>query len=484
MAALAGCEVGPNYVRPQMDVPDKFTEAGPWKEGVPQETIARGDWWTMFSDPELDALQARAVRQNPDVKAVAARVLQAQASAGIARSYLYPTLAGGVIAQRYANNTNFATLVDPATVTENTPTITNAYKAVPIYTAYEIDFWGSVRRQSESAQAELGASIATYHTAMLTLNGDVAQTYFQVRTSDELLRILNEDIELHRNTFNLINARQTDGLSNDLAVAETQTALTTSQAQAEAVKAQRATLVNKLAILTGTNPEGFAVERRPQRSERPIPAVPVGLPSDLLQRRPDIARAEREMAAANAQIGVAIAAYFPQIVLTSSVGFESYALSALTNPMSNIWGIAFSLFQQIFNAGRISLNVEKTRASYEERVALYQAALLRGFQDVETALANLRLLSEQARYQQAAVASANRTALLMAQRFQHGLVSMLDVLIAQRAALASQTVAVQIANEQLVTTVALVKALGGGWQDRPQQLPEGVRSMWAPPLKQ
>jgi multidrug efflux system outer membrane protein len=484
LAALTGCTVGPDYVRPPADVPTQFAEGGPWKAGEPQDAIARGDWWTIFSDPVLDALQAKATRQNPDVKAVAARVLQAQATAGISRSYLYPSLAGGVIAQRFANNTNFATLVDPATVTENSPLITNGYKAVPIYTAYEIDFWGKIRRQSESAQADLGASIATYHTAMLTLNSDVAQTYFQIRTNDELYRILSADIELHRNTFNLINARQLDGLSNDLAVAETQTALKTSQAQAEAVKAQRATLVNKLAILTGTNPEGFVVESQQQRGERPIPPVPVGLPSDLLQRRPDIARAEREMAAANAQIGVAIAAYFPSIVLTSAVGFESYALSTLVNPTSNIWGVAFSLFQQIFNAGRISLNVERTRAAYEERVALYQASLLRGFQDVETALANLRLLNEQARYQQAAVASANRTALLMAQRFQHGLVSMLDVLIAQRAALASQTVAVQIANEQLVTTVALVKALGGGWQDRPQQLPEGVRSMWAPPLKQ
>ncbi len=461
-------------------MPLQFAEAGPWKEAEPQDTIARGDWWTIFNDPVLDGLQAQAIRQNPDVKAIAARVLQAQAVAGIARSYLYPEVNAGAIGQRFANNSNFSTLVDPATITENTATITGAYKAVPLYTAYEIDFWGKVRRQTESAQAELGASIATFHTALLTLNGDVAQTYLEIRTNDEHYRLLSADIELHRNTLSLIAARRSDGLSNDLDVAETETALRTSQAQAEAVEAQRARLVNKLAVLTGVNPEGFTVAKQP--FTLPIPAVPVGLPSDMLQRRPDIARVEREMAAANARVGVAIAAYYPSIVLTSSVGFESLDLSTFVNPTSNIWGVGLSLFQQIFNAGRIGLNVDRSRAVYDEKVAIYQAVLLRSFQEVETALATLRLLGAQARYQQQAVVAANRTATLMAQRFGHGLVSMLDVLIAQRAALAAQTISVQITNEQLSTTISLIKALGGGWKDRPQQLPEGSRNRWAPPL--
>jgi multidrug efflux system outer membrane protein len=430
----------------------------------------------------LNDLQVQAIRQNPDLKAVAQRVLQAQAVAGISRSYLYPEVNAGILAQRFANNSNFATLVEPATVTANTGTITNAYKTVPLYTAYEIDFWGRVRRQSESSMAELGASIAGFQTAMLTLNGEVSQTYFEIRTTDELYRIIKANVTLHRDTLSLVRARQRDGLSDDLTLFQVETALQTTQAQAQAVEAQRIALVNKLAVLTGTTPESFAVGKQP--FAKAVPAVPVGLPSDLLQRRPDIARAERELAAANARIGVAVAAYFPSIVLTSSVGFESFALSTLTNPTSNIWGIGFSLFQALFNAGRIGLNVERTRAAYEEQVALYQAQLLKAFQEVETALARLRLLHEQARFQELAVANASRTATLMFERYKLGLVSMLDVLIVQRALLAAQSVAVQIANDQLTTTVALIKALGGGWQDRSAQIPEGSRSMWAPPLKQ
>jgi multidrug efflux system outer membrane protein len=211
--------------------------------------------------------------------------------------------------------------------------------------------------------------------------------------------------------------------------------------------------------------------------------VQVGVPSDLMQRRPDIARAERDLAAYNAKIGVAVAAYFPSVALTSAVGFESFSLSTLTNPMSNIWGVGFALAQQIFNAGRVSLNVERARAAYDERLALYQSVLLKAFQEVETALAGLGFLSQQIRYQELSVTSASKAAAIAAQRFDQGLISMLDVLSAQRTVLAAQSVAVQIVNEQLLTTVALIKALGGGWQDRAQQIPEGSKSMWAPPLK-
>src|SRR5262245_2550248 len=327
---LAACTVGPDYVPPRPDVPPQFAEAGPWKEGAPQDAIARGDWWAIFSDPVLNGLQVAALKQNPDLKAVTQRVLQAQAVAGISRSYQFPEINAGALAQRFANNSNFATLVDPATVTANTPMISFAYKAVPLYATYEIDLWGRMRRQTESAMAELGASIAAYQTALLTLNGEVAQTYFEVRATDELVRIINESIALHRDTLGLVRQRRVDGLSSDLAVSEAETALRVIEAQAQTLSQQRVRLANKLAVLTGAQPEGFAVTRQP--FTQPVPAVPVGLPSDLLQRRPDIAKAEREIAAANAKIGVAIAAYFPSIVLTASVGYESFDLSTLTNP--------------------------------------------------------------------------------------------------------------------------------------------------------
>ncbi len=482
LALLAACEpVGPNYVKPDAAVPERLTEAEPWQVGVPQDSIGRGDWWTVFGDPTLNELEAEAIKRNPDLKAVAARVLQAQAVAGISTSYLYPEINAGGLAQRFANNSNFVTLVPPSPITDNQPVITNAFKAVPLYASYEIDFWGRLRRQSESAQAELSASIAAFQTAMLTLNGEVAQTYFEIRTTDELLRIIGQSTALYRSSLGLFRARRVDGLSSDLAVADVETSLRTIEAQTQTLEAQRIKLVNKLAVLVGTNPEGFSLGKQPYA--RTIPSVPVGLPSELLERRPDVARAEREIAAYNAQIGVAVAAYFPSVVLTSAVGFESYSLSTITNPTNNIWGVGFSLLQQLFNAGRIGLNVERARAAYQERVALYQALLLKVFQEVETALAGLRLLNQQAQFQKQAVASAQRTVALTDQRFRQGLISMVDVLVAQRAALTSEVVAVQIANDQLMTTVALIKALGGGWQDRPKQIPQGSPSMWAPKLK-
>ena len=481
LALLPSCSpVGPDYVRPETTVPPQFAEAGPWQPGTPQDTIARGDWWSVFGDPVLDGLQADAVRQNPDLRAVAQRVLQAQAIAGISKSYLYPDVAGGGIAQRFANNSNFATLVQPATITANTPMISDGFKAVPLYAAYEIDLWGRLRRQTETAMAELGSSVAAYQAALLTLNGEVAQTYFEVRTTDELLRIIGASVDLHASTLALFRARRTDGLSSDIALSDVETALRETEARRQTLEVQRVKLVNKLAVLVGTGPEQFALSRQPL--PRGVPAVPVGLPSEVLQRRPDVARAEREMAAANAQIGVAIAAYFPAIVLTSAVGFESYALSTLTQPTSNIWGIGVSLFQQLFNAGRTGLNVDRARAAYMEKVALYEALLLKVFQEVETALAGLRLLEQQARFQQQAIDSANRTTTLTAQRFQAGLVSQLDLLVAQRAALSAEAVAAQIANDRLVTSVALIKALGGGWQDRAARAPAGSTNRWAPAL--
>jgi multidrug efflux system outer membrane protein len=419
------------------------------------------------------------VRQNPDLKAAAARVLQAQAVAGISRSYLYPELAGGGAGQRFANNTNATTLVDPALITENTSTITFAYKAMPIWATYEIDFWGRVRRMTEASQAEMQASVAAYQTAMLSLNGEVAQTYFELRTTDELLRLIEENIGVHRGTVELFKSRNTDGLASDVVVLDVQTSLRTIEAQAQALQVRRVQQVNKLAVLTGTNPEGFTVPRQPL--ERDVPAVPVGLPSDLLQRRPDIAVAERELAASNAKIGVAVAAYFPVVSLTSGIGFEAYSNPVGTSPTANIWGVGFALFQQLFNAGRVGLNVERTRAVYEEKVALYQGVLLKAFQEVETALGALALLEQQARFQHQAVQSASQATTLATQRFQQGLNSQLDVLNAQRTLIAAETVAVQIDNQRLSTTVSLIKALGGGWQGR--AVPDGSKSMWAPALK-
>ena len=476
---LSACApVGPDYVRPASIVSPVFTETGPWSIAAPQDDVGRGDWWTVFADPVLNEFQDQAVKQNPDLLAVAWRVRQAQAITGVSSSYLFPEINFGLVDGRSGISPNSSS--DSPNIPSNVnhgymPTLTaNGIAGVPIYANYEIDFWGRIRRQIEASQARLDSSVAAYQTALLTLTGDVAQTYFELRTTDELLRILEENITLRQTARDLVFARRRDGLASDLDLAYVDTELQTTQAELKGIQNSRTQLLYKLAVLVGRQAEGFTIARQPFKLVTPV--IPVGLPSDLLQRRPDIAAAERNMVAYNAEIGVAKAAYFPTIQLTGALGFNTSDLSTLANGTSSVWTVGASLFQQIFNAGRIGLNVDRTRAVYQERVAVYQGVLLRAFQEVESSLAGLRFLSGQAVYQNDAVKSADRATFLATKRYRAGLVSLMDVVIAQRASLAAEREAVQISNKQLLTSVALIKALGGGWQVRLQAITPAIVS--------
>lgn len=461
-AFLQGCTaVGPDYARPKESVPNAFKEAGPWREAVPQDLVARGDWWEIFNDGALNELEVQARTTNLGLQAAAARVQQAQAIAGISGSFLYPEVNLNPSAVRYGVS---KTRPDqPSKQPANVNYAINDFR-VPLYASYEVDLWGKLRRLTESADAQAKATLAAYYTVLLTLQGDIAHTYFLIRTSDEELRILRDNIELRRSARDLIAARRKGGLSSELDLARVQTELSFSQADLVAATKRRVELEYTLAILIGVQPEQFQLAARP--FDLKPPAIPVGLPSDLLERRPDIAEAERRLAARNAEIGVAKAAYFPSIRLTGAVGVESFDLGQLLNKDSTIWGIGASLWQPVFDAGRIGFNVDRANAAYAENLAFYRERLLKAFQEVESSLAGLRFLGEQAEFQATALENANKATELATVRYQHGLIALTDVIDAERTSLQAQRQALQVLNTQMLTTVALIKALGGGWSDR------------------
>ncbi len=471
-----GCTVGPDYRRPQEPLPSAFKEAGPWKQAAPSDLIARGDWWTIFGDPVLDQLEADALHGNPRLQAAIARVEQARAVTGIAESYMYPYLSIEATAARYQASGNRPD--QPSKLPGNVQYDSNVFR-VPLYASYEIDVWGRARRLMESARNQAQAAVAAYQTVLLTLEGDIAQTYFALRITDEEIRILRSSVTLRKRARDLVLARKQGGIASELDLVRVEAELASTEAETQAALRRRADLEHALAVLVGKLPESFSLAEQPLNLK--APAIPAGLPSELLERRPDVVEAERLLAARNAEIGVAIGAYFPSIRLTGAIGYESNELNTLFNGDSMIWGLAAGLAQPLFDAGRIRSNVERTRAAYQENVALYRQRLLVAFQDVENALAGLRILDDQAAAQARAVANAEKASTLATARYKAGLVIVLEVIDAERTSLLAQRQNIQLLNQQMATSVALIKALGGGWQGR--ALPREAKQANTTPAK-
>ncbi|HVO48364.1 MAG TPA: efflux transporter outer membrane subunit [Steroidobacteraceae bacterium] len=457
---LASCAVGPDYQRPREPLPQAFKETGPWKEAVPADLLARGDWWAVFDDPVLNQIEADAHRASPRLHAAMARVDQARAIAGIAQSYLYPTITVEATAGRFGVSGNRPD--QPSKLPTNRDYETNAFR-VPLYASYEIDVWGKLRRLNESALAQVEATLAGYQTVLLTLEADIAQTYFALRVTDEDLRILAANFDLQRRARDLVAARRQGGLASELDLARVETELASTEAQTQASVRRRMELEASLAVLVGKLPESFSVAAQPLSLK--APAVPAGLPSELLERRPDVAQAERLLAARNAEIGLAQAAWFPSIRLTGAVGFESNELNSLLDKESTILGITASLAQPIFDGGRISGNIERAKAAYLENLSNYRQQILVAFQEVDSTLGGLRVLSDQADAQSRAMVNAEKASVLATVRYRAGLVIVLEVIDAQRTSLQAQRQNLQILNQQLTTSVALAKALGGGWAE-------------------
>jgi hydrophobe/amphiphile efflux-1 (HAE1) family protein/NodT family efflux transporter outer membrane factor (OMF) lipoprotein len=452
--------VGPDYWPPTNSVPAayKAAELGSWKEGQPLDNVPKESWWEIFDDTNLNALENQALQANQGLKAAVARVDQARATARVARSDLLPSLNldPSYNRQRYSPN------AEPSfgSLTANT-------FSTPLDLSYEVDLWGRVRRGFESARADAQISLADYYNVLLTLQSDVAQNYFALRSLDAEIATVIDTVDLRREQVKLVRSRYDGGIGSQLEVAQAETELATTEADAASLAQRRDELENAIAILVGQNPSDFHLPARSASNWAPQPPeIPAGLPDDLLEQRPDVASAERQLASANARIGVAKAAFFPVLTLTGSGGYISGDLNSLFNWDSRTWSIGPSLSLPIFAGGRNRANYQRSQAAYAEAVALYRQQVLVAFGDVEDSLADLRHLADQAAAQQRAVASARRAADLADDRYRSGIVSYIEVVDADRDALTSERANAQLAGLQLIASVQLIKAIGGGWEEQ------------------
>ena len=458
----SGCmRAGTDYVRPQSTLPPQYVESGPWKEAAPSDEVIRGNWWKIYEDPALNRLEDQAGSASPRVQAAAARVDQARAVLGFNQASRYPVVTFAPSGQRMRVSGN--RVDQPDKLPGEFAYMSNDFQ-LPLYASYEIDLWGKISRIEESASRRMEASIANYHGVLLTLQADLAQTYFQLRATDEELVLLASGITLRERARDLVASRKRGGLASELDLARVETELAVTQSEAQAAQRHRNELLHAIAVLTGSAPGAFELNVEPF-VPRP-PAIPVGMPADLLERRPDIAEAERLLAARNAEIGIAQAALFPSIKLTGALGFESNDLSALLNRESQIWTLGAALTQPLFDGGRLRSNIDRARAIHAENLAEYRERLLVAFKEVETALAALRVLDLQHESQMRALNSATRAEQLATARYKSGLVNVLELVDAQRTRLQVERVRLQIRQQQMLASVTLIRALGGGWAER------------------
>jgi multidrug efflux system outer membrane protein len=454
--------VGPDYKRPTNNIAAtyKAESLGDWKEGQPLDHVPKGAWWEIFGDETLNDLQRRATEANQELKAAVARVDQARATARVARGELLPTVDAnpGWTRQRYSPNQNPSF----GDITANT-------FSAPLDLSYEIDLWGRVRRGFESARADAQASLAAFYNVLLTLHADVAQNYFALCSLDAEIATVTGTVGLRKEQVQLVRSRFEGGIGNELDVSRAETELANTEAEAAQLARRRAELENALAVLVGENPATFrlATLDEPNKQWNPQPpAVPAGLPADLLERRPDVATAERQLAAANARIGVAKAAFFPVLRLTGSGGYLSGDVDNLFNWDSRVWSIGPSLSLPIFAGGRNRANYNRSKSAFEESVANYRQRILVAFSEVESSLAGIRHLGDQAAAQERAVTNARRAAELAGERYRAGIVSYLEVVDANREALQAERGRAQLTGLRLGAAVQLVKALGGGWNEQ------------------
>lgn len=465
-ALLAGCAVGPDYERPSVKVPAAFKEAtlSPeaaqrWKAAQPSDAMTRGRWWEIFNDAELNALQAQAMEANQDLKAAAARVTQARAlQKGASAEWMPRVDAGfGASRQRASNASRGLSAEAP-----NPPlTLWRAQAGI----SYEVDLFGRIASTVDAATADTQQREALFRSVQLALQADVAQAYFLIRRLDTEQALYRSTVELRGKTLDLVERRYAQGDISELDVARAKSELATTQAQSLGITRQRSVAEHALAVLLGKTPAEFALPAH--MLERVAVGIPAGLPSSLLERRPDIAAAERAMAAANARIGAARAAFFPRLSLTGAMGYESSELgdllqwSSRTFLLGPLVGTMLSL--PIFDGGQRQAGVDLARARYEEDVAAYRQTVLGAFRDVEDGLSSLRVLGQQTDVQDAAVQSAARAARLSQIQYREGSVSYLDVIDADRVVLQQRRAAVQLDGERAQTVVELIRAIGGGW---------------------
>jgi len=449
--------VGPNYVRPAVESPPAYKEAIPWKQAEPRDHEPRGKWWDVFKDPELDLLLAQVEVSNQTIKGAEARVREARALTQSARAALFPLVSANVGATRSGSS---RASTNNAGNTVQLGGVHNNYN-VELDVSWEVDLWGRVRRTVEASEASAQASVADLESAKLSAQAQLAEDYFLLRVQDAQIRLLNDTVDAYQRSLQLTRNQYAVGVAARADVAQAETQLKSTQAQAIDAGILRAQLEHAIAVLLGKPPADFSIAAEVTPTEFPV--IPTGLPSELLERRPDIAAAERRAAAANAQIGVAEAAFFPSLTLSATGGFQSSVLSQLFTLPSRYWSIGSALAQVIFDAGLRRAQTDQAIATYDENVANYRQTVLMGFQDVEDNLAALRILEQEAAVQDEAVKSARESLTITLNQYRAGTANYLAVVVAQAIALSNERTALGILGRRLVASVALIKALGGGW---------------------
>ncbi|HEY1526005.1 MAG TPA: efflux transporter outer membrane subunit [Candidatus Angelobacter sp.] len=455
MLLLAGCTVGPRYQRPPAEVPPAYKEAGNWKTAQPNEVSLRGNWWEIFQDPQLNALEQQVTVSNQNLKAAQAQYTQARALLRYNRADYFPTVSAGASATRARVSSNVAPMTSVLDGTTN-----NDFQ-VPVELSYEVDAWGRVRKNVESFRAQAQASAADLATVNLSVHAQLALLYFQARSLDAQEQLLNSTVQYYEQALQLNVVRFQGGVGSDVEVEQARTQLQTTRAQAIDVGVARAQFEHAVAVLIGKPPVSFSLPPLPLQT--PPPPIPAGIPSELLERRPDIASAERLMAAANARIGVAKAAYYPLLNLTAAGGFESGAITTLLQGPAGLWAVGASALQTVFDGGRRRAASDQAIAIYDQTVASYRETVLTSFQQVEDNLVALRILEKEAQTQNEAVIAAQKSLDLSIQRYKGGVTSYLEVTVAQSAALSDEATAVNILGRRMVAAVQLIQALGGGW---------------------
>jgi multidrug efflux system outer membrane protein len=472
VALLAGCAVGPDYKRPvATSIPVAYAGAtntlatnadatNGWKVAKPQAQIPKGNWWEIFGDRELNELENQTSACNQQLTVAVARLAEARAQMDVTRAGLFPNVSasGSFVRQRVSPNT-------PSTVTGQpygtSSTFNDFY--VPLSLGYELDLWGRVRRSVESAGAQAQASADDLETIRLILQAEVAVDYFTLRALDTERAVLDSSVEVFTKSLQLTRNLRAGGAVSDLDVAQAQTVLKTTEAQLPGVMLQRAKFEHALALLAGQSASTFRFAEHPLSTAPPF--IPPGLPSELLERRPDISSAERSMAAANASIGVAKAAFFPTIQLNGLAGFESLNAGTLFNWSSRLWAVGPSITLPLFEGGRLRASLRLSQATYEEMVANYRQSVLTGFSEVEDSLAAQALLANQYAAESEALVAARKQLEIVNNQYRDGLITYLEVATAESTELNVEFSATQLRGQQLVAAVTLVKTLGGGWQE-------------------
>lgn len=452
---LAGCAVGPKYQRPAMPAPPAWKTEGPWREAAPKDAFPKGAWWEIFHDEELNHYEQQLLAANQSLAAAADRLNQARSQARVASAALFPTLSADPSVSRIRYSANRPAIIAPTT------TMTQSLYEIPFALNYEVDLFGRARKNVQAANASLQSTAADLQNVQLVLTAELAADYFSLRELDAETQVVQESVKIQQQGLILVNHRHEGGIASGLDLAQQQTLLDSTVTQLYLLQQQRDQFEHAMAVLTGNAASIFNVAVAPLRSTPP--PVPLGVPSDLLERRPDVATAERAMAQENALVGVAKSSFYPQFTISGSGGFQSTSLSSLISTPSAFWSLGGDLLQPVFNGGRNRANLAFAKSAYDESVANYRESVLTAFQQVEDGLSGLNSLSRAAESQNAAVADAHRALDIANDRYVGGLTTFLDVITAQSVLLTNERLSTQLLGQQMVTSVLLVKALGGGW---------------------